>query len=178
MSKTSRNALDGDIIAISPGLAIYKVKASPFWQVRIRDPRIKRYVVRSTKETSRIQARAAAREMAYELLGNEKRVEREFTFRYYASRLIAKGERLIALGERNANPDFVIQTTYQTDCQSKKLRQINAFHILEPNPKRPARYNPNWRGAFQYNKSYNTHNSGESVLASVESDIFEVACGI
>jgi hypothetical protein len=76
------------------------------------------------------------------------------------------------------DPDFVIQTTYQTDCQSKKLRQINAFHILEPNPKRPARYNPNWRGAFQYNKNYNTHNSGESVLASVESDIFEVACGI
>lgn len=103
MPRKSKNALDGEIITISRGLAIYKVQASPFWQVRIRDPRIKRYIVRSTKETSRIQARAAAREMAYELLGNEKRVEREFTFRYYASRLIAKGERMIAQGERNAN---------------------------------------------------------------------------
>ncbi|AUX68815.1 hypothetical protein CHX26_04190 [Porphyrobacter sp. HT-58-2] len=103
MPRKSKNALDGKIITISRGLAIYKVGASPFWQVRIRDPRIKRYIVRSTKETSRVQARIAAREMAFELLGSEKRVEREFTFRHYASRLIAKGERLVAQGERNAN---------------------------------------------------------------------------
>lgn len=139
MSKTSRNALDGEIITISPGLAIYKVKASPFWQVRIRDPRIKRYVVRSTKETSRIQARAAAREMAYELLGNEKRVEREFTFRYYASRLIAKGERLIALGERNANyvrtarlcinnPEWGLEKAFHVrDIRELKTRDYQEF---------------------------------------------------
>jgi len=138
MSKTSRNALDGEIITISPGLAIYKVKASPFWQVRIRDPRIKRYVVRSTKETSRIQARAAAREMAYELLGNEKRVEREFTFRYYASRLIAKGERLIALGERNANyvrtarlcinnPEWGLEKAFHV----RDIREVKTRHYQE-----------------------------------------------
>jgi hypothetical protein len=127
MSKASRNTLDGEIITISRGLAIYKVKASPFWQVRIRDPRIKRYIVRSTKEKSRIQARAAAREMAYELLGNEKRVEREFTFRYYASRLIAKGERMIALGERNAN---YVRTT-RLCINNPEWGLEKAFHLRD-----------------------------------------------
>jgi hypothetical protein len=127
MSKASRNTLDGEIITISRGLAIYKVKASPFWQVRIRDPRIKRYIVRSTKEKSRIQARAAAREMAYELLGNEKRVEREFTFRYYASRLIAKSERMIALGERNAN--YV--RTIRLCLNNQEWGLEKAFHVRD-----------------------------------------------
>ena len=139
MSGKSKNALDGKIITISRGLAIYKVKASPFWQVRIRDPRIKRYIVRSTKETSRIQARAAARELAHEVLGNEKRVEREFTFRYYASRLIAKGERLIAQGERNANyvrtirlclnnPEWGLEKAFHVrDVRELKTRDYQEF---------------------------------------------------
>lgn len=103
MPKKSKNALDGEIITIHRGLAIYKVNASPYWQARIRDPRIRRYVVRSTEETSRIKAKQVARELAFDLLGAEKRVEREYTFRYYATRLRAKGERLVANGERNAN---------------------------------------------------------------------------
>jgi hypothetical protein len=139
MPRKSKNALDGEIITISRGLAIYKVQASPFWQVRIRDPRIKRYIVRSTKETSRIQARAAAREMAYELLGSEKRVEREFTFRYYASRLIAKGERMIAQGERNANyvrtirlclnnPEWGLEKAFHVrDVRELKTRDYQEF---------------------------------------------------
>jgi hypothetical protein len=127
MPPKSKNALDGEIITISRGLAIYKVQASPYWQVRIRDPRIKRYIVRSTKETSRIQARAAAREMAYELLGSEKRVEREFTFRYYASRLIAKGERMIAQGERNAN--YV--RTIRLCLNNQEWGLEKAFHVRD-----------------------------------------------
>ena len=71
------------------------------------------------------------------------------------------------------DPDFVIQTTYQADCQSKRLRQINALHVLEPNSKRHVPYNPNWRGAFEYKKSSYIQPS-----ASVESVIFEVACGM
>lgn len=103
MVKKSRNSLDGEIITIQRGLAIYKVHASPFWQARIRDPRIRRYVVRSTEETSRIKAKQVARELAFDLLGSEKRIEREYTFRYFANRLMAKGERLVANGDRNAN---------------------------------------------------------------------------
>ncbi len=103
MAAKSKNALDGEIITINRGLAIYRVKASPFWQARIRDSRIGRYIVRSTRETSRVKARQAAREIAQDILGNEKRIEREFTFRHYANRLVAKGQRQIASGDRNSN---------------------------------------------------------------------------
>lgn len=103
MPTKSPNALDGKIVTIHRGLAIYKVKASPYWQARIRDPRIGRYIVRSTQETSKVKARQVAKELAFELLGAEKRVEREFTFRHYATRLISKGQRLVESGERNAN---------------------------------------------------------------------------
>ena len=103
MPQKSRNALDGDIITIHRGLAIYKVKASPFWHARIRDHRSKKYVVRSTKETSRVKARQAAKELEFEILGGEKRVEREYTFRFYASRLLSRSEVMVERKERNAN---------------------------------------------------------------------------
>ncbi len=103
MPQKSRNALDGDIITIHRGLAIYKVKASPFWHARIRDHRSKKYVVRSTKETSRVKARQAAKELEFEILGGEKRVEREYTFRFYAARLLSRSEVMVERKERNAN---------------------------------------------------------------------------
>lgn len=99
----SKHALSEDIILISRGVAIYKTGASPYWQCRIRDAQSKRYVVRSTKETSRIKAREAARELADEIRSREKVVERAFTFDHYARRTIAKAERMVAGGERNAN---------------------------------------------------------------------------
>jgi hypothetical protein len=103
MPQKSPNALDGDIITIHRGLAIYKVKASPYWQARIRDHRARKYVVRSTKETSRIKARQAAKELEFEILGGEKRVEREYSFRFYASRLLTRSEVMVERKERNAN---------------------------------------------------------------------------
>ncbi|KEO85430.1 hypothetical protein EH30_12970 [Erythrobacter sp. JL475] len=103
MVTKSRNALTEEIIKVSRGVAIYKVGASPFWQARIRDPRTKRYIVRSTKETSRIKARLAAEEIAAEVRGAEKQVAREFTFEHYGKRMIAKADRMVANGERHAN---------------------------------------------------------------------------
>ena len=41
---------------LRPGLAIYQTARSPYWMVRLRDPAEGRYIVRSTKETSRIEA--------------------------------------------------------------------------------------------------------------------------
>ncbi|CAN1504505.1 hypothetical protein MCEREM21A_00601 [Sphingomonadaceae bacterium] len=99
----SKNALSDEIILISRGIAIYKVGASPFWQCRVRDARTKKYVVRSTKETSRIKARLAAEEIAAEIRGSVKRVEREFTFESYGKRMVQKADRMVANGERHAN---------------------------------------------------------------------------
>ena len=97
------NALAEEIILISRGVAIYKVGASPFWQARVRDTRTKKYIVRSTRETSRIKARAAAEEMAAEIKGSVKKVMREFTFEYYGNRMADKARRVSANGERHAN---------------------------------------------------------------------------
>ena len=99
----SKHSLNGEIINIRRGLAIYKTNAGPYYYARIRDPKSKRYVVRSTKETSRITARAAAEELAMMLGANERETPREYTFKYYATRFVAKGRRLVETGERNAN---------------------------------------------------------------------------
>jgi hypothetical protein len=102
-SPPRRHSLDGEIIRVHKGVAIYKTHASPFYFARIRDPRTRKYVVRSTKETSRIRARTAAEELAEALLNREKPVPRECSFNYYANRFVAKGTRLVENGERNAN---------------------------------------------------------------------------
>lgn len=101
--KPSKHALNGEIIVVHKGIAIYKTHASPYWFARIRDPKAKKYVVRSTKETSRIKAREAAEELAREILSRQKAPPKEYTFKYYATRFLEKGRRLAASGERNAN---------------------------------------------------------------------------
>ena len=99
----TKHALDGEIIKVHKGVAIYKTHASPFWFARIRDPQAKKYVVRSTKATSRVKAREIAEELAHEILSAVKKTPKEYSFKYYATRFIEKGRRLVATGERNAN---------------------------------------------------------------------------
>jgi hypothetical protein len=99
----SKHALDGDIIRLARGVAIYKTHASPFWNARIRDNSTHKYVVRSTKETSRIKARLVAQEFAADLTSRRKAVPREFSFKHFATRFMEKGRRLAESGERNAN---------------------------------------------------------------------------
>jgi hypothetical protein len=101
MGPKTKHSLDGAIIRLQPGIAIYKTHASPFWNVRIRNSRTKRYVVRSTKEKSRIKARAAALELASDLLSNRPVVPQEFTFKYYATRFLERARGLVAQGQRN-----------------------------------------------------------------------------
>ncbi|MGH6697477.1 MAG: hypothetical protein ACREBX_19585 [Sphingopyxis sp.] len=70
---------------------------------RIWIPSEKRNKVRSTKETSKVKARQAAEDLAQDLLSGIKTVKREFSFEYYADRLIRAGQTRIDRGERNAN---------------------------------------------------------------------------
>jgi hypothetical protein len=99
----SKHALDGDIIRLARGVAIYKTHASPFWNARIRDNSTHKYVVRSTKESSRLKARVVAEEFAADLTSRQKAVPREFSFKHFATRFMEKGRRLAESGERNAN---------------------------------------------------------------------------
>ena len=95
----SRNALDGDIIKLRRGLAIFKVNKSPYYRVRMLDPRTKKYSTRSTKEVSRIEARTTAEELYELFIGNPSAliVSKAKTFEGVADRLI---ERELERGKR------------------------------------------------------------------------------
>ena len=74
------------------------MNASPYWYARIRDPSTKRHVVRSTKETSKLQARKVAEELFLTVLRNSPAaIPKDRTFGYFADELISleklRGER-------------------------------------------------------------------------------------
>jgi hypothetical protein len=101
MAKLSPHRLKGKIVRVRRGVAIYQTHASPFYFARILDPRTHRYKVRSAKETSRIEARRSAEELAHEIMRPDAPGPPEYSFRTYAKRLIQKGQQLAESGERN-----------------------------------------------------------------------------
>ena len=69
------------------GLSIYKTGRSPFWHARIYDAVKKKYVVRSTKETNRIEAAEVAEEIVetYKKKQNPSHaVSKDRSFEHYA----------------------------------------------------------------------------------------------
>ena len=99
----SRHRLKGKIVKLQRGLAIYQTHASPFYFVRILDVHTKLYTVRSTKETSLIQARRVAGELAQLIFAQKALGPPEFHFRSFARRLVANGVRMVESGKRNRN---------------------------------------------------------------------------
>ena len=95
----SKSALKEKIITIRRGLAIYQINGSPFWYARIRLPNGGKNIVRSTKETSRLEARKVAEELYLSLLNSKgiSTAPQEFRFGYFADELV-KAEKL--KGER------------------------------------------------------------------------------
>ncbi len=95
----SRNVLQGKIINLRRGLAIYKVKASPFYRVRVWIPSQKKRVVRSTKTADRAEAISVAEEFLNTLgtRGILNEVPQSRTFETFATRLLlnekVRGER-------------------------------------------------------------------------------------
>jgi len=100
--KKNRNALAEPIKKLRHGLAVYKVNLSPYWMVRVRVPATGRYVVRSTKETSRLKAYKVAEEIAAEIVGATPSivVPKSRTFENYAERFLAEQQRLVDQGVR------------------------------------------------------------------------------
>jgi hypothetical protein len=96
--KVSRNRLDGRIHILSRGLAIYRVKASPYWRVRIWIPSKRKRIVRTTKTENRIEAIRIAEEYLSSLgtRGVLSEVPKDKTFEHFADKLVsldkARGE--------------------------------------------------------------------------------------
>ena len=95
----SRNVLQGKIISLRRGLAIYKVKASPYYRVRVRIPLQKKRVVKTTKTADRAEAISIAEEFLSTLgtRGILNEVPQSRTFETFANKLLlnekARGER-------------------------------------------------------------------------------------
>jgi hypothetical protein len=89
-------------IKIYKGLSIYRVANSPYWMVRVWDRKRKKYITKTTGETSSILAKEAAQSLALSLLRAEKPVELEYAFHTYARKLLHKSRLQSDAGERNA----------------------------------------------------------------------------
>jgi len=134
----SIHRLRGKIIKIHRGLAIYQTYASPYWNARILDSNAKKYIVRSTKETSRIAARKAAEELQADFKSKQPVVPREYSFKYYATRFIEKGRQLAASGDRNANYIRTAQVFLDNNqwglmkhFAGKDVRELKTRHFAE-----------------------------------------------
>jgi hypothetical protein len=76
---------------IRKGLAILKTGRSPYWFVRLRDPTEGKYISRSTKEESRIEAMAAANEFAdafFKRVNSDQARKATTSFEYYATQML------------------------------------------------------------------------------------------
>ena len=122
------------------GLSLYRTKGSPYWYARIWNSGDKKYVVRSTKETSRL----VAEEVAEELINDLKQdrfvfgVPRDRTFNHYAELLIkeqrrqsgkTKNARFSKDDEKllNRDGDGIIEYFGRKDVATIKTLQIREY---------------------------------------------------
>ena len=101
MTGPSDQISDLKSIRLYKGVTIYRVSQSPNWMVRVWDSERRKYFVKTTGTALVTQAREIAKDLALTLLKQEKQVEREFSFRTYALKLIKQGEEMARRGERN-----------------------------------------------------------------------------
>jgi hypothetical protein len=126
MPTRSRHSVKDHSTRVAPGIAIYRTRASPFWMARVRDSRAKKNVVRSTKETSKLEARKVAEELALQIRTRERETPRQYTFMRYATMLIEKGMKQAERGERNSN--YIRTIRFFLDNEEYGLRKHFAAH--------------------------------------------------
>jgi hypothetical protein len=95
----SRHVLQGKIINLRRGLAIYRVKASPYYRIRVWIPSQKKRIVKTTKTADRVEAISIAEEFLNTLgtRGVLNEVPQSRTFETFADKLILNEK---ACGER------------------------------------------------------------------------------
>ena len=133
------------------GVSLYKVEASPYWYARIWNSSVGKYIVRSTKETSRLAAAEVAEEL-YSDLKQKKfldEVPRTKTFIYFAEKLIKQQRRLAGKTRSSAfasddekllkrNGDGIIDYFYKRDITLIRTSDITEyFNVLDDNRTKP-----------------------------------------
>ena len=133
------------------GVSLYKVGASPYWYARIWNSSVGKYIVRSTKETSRLVAAEVAEEL-YSDLKQKKfldEVPSTKTFIYFAEKLIKQQRRLAGKTRSSAfasddekllkrNGDGIIDYFYKRDITLIRTSDITEyFNVLDDNRTKP-----------------------------------------
>lgn len=94
------------------GLSIYKTGRSPFWHARVYDSFRKKYVVRSTKETNRLDAAEVAEEIAADFKSKQNTnhaVKKDRSFEHYA-RILSEMTRV---QKKNARSKYAFSDEYK-----------------------------------------------------------------
>ena len=133
------------------GVSLYKVGASPYWYARIWNSSTAKYIVRSTKETSRIVAAEVAEELYSDL--KQKKflddVPRAKTFIFFAEKLINQQRRLAGKTRSVAfasddekllkrKNDGIIDYFYKRDISLIRTSDITEyFNVLDDNRDKP-----------------------------------------
>lgn len=122
-------------IKLYKGVSIYKVDGSSLWYVRVWDRDRKKYIVKSTSERTALKARAVAKDLALELLRSERQVERQYTFKYFATKFINR-TKLVGSETRNTNYLRVLKWVVQNEdwglvarFGSKDVREIKTKDV-------------------------------------------------
>jgi hypothetical protein len=102
-------------IKIYRGVSIYRMEGSQFWYVRVWDKERQKYIVKSTGESSAINAKEMAKSHALSLLKQEQIVDKEYTFKYFGLKLLQKQTLMAKSGERNANYLKTLQWAIQNE---------------------------------------------------------------
>ena len=133
------------------GVSLYKVGASPYWYARIWNSSAGKYIVRSTKEKSRIVAAEVAEELFADLKQKNflDEVPRTRTFIYFAEKLINQQRRLSGRTRSAAfasddekllkrNGDGIIDYFYKRDITTIRTSDITQyFNVLDDNRIKP-----------------------------------------
>ena len=107
-------------INVSKGLSLYKTGRSPYYFARIWDPINKKYFTRSTKETTRIDARQVAQELFLKLHNTTfKKIPSNKTFNYFST-LLMKQQKAMSGKTRSKR--------FHLDDESLLLRKVDGIN--------------------------------------------------
>nr|WP_171665872.1 site-specific integrase [Ruegeria sp. HKCCD6228] len=147
MVKDSKNQIS-KLKHLRKGLAIYRTGRSPYWYIRFRDPIAGKYVTRSSKEESRLEAIEVAYEFAdtFRSKANSDHAKKKATsFEHYAKKLmgVQRGKSKWSDGDNkllNRSKDGLICYFGKYDVTKINTGMVRDYliHLDENRPKRLA----------------------------------------
>lgn len=138
-TKKSRNTLDGKIVNLRRGLAIYKIKASPYYRVRVWIPSQRKRIVRTTKADNRAEAIRVAEELLSSIgtRGVLAETPKAFTFEHFADRLVdienSRGRSGTISRRQAADTAYILRNEVTGPIKYFGRRDVRELHVKDAN---------------------------------------------